>query len=305
MGTVTILARQILQMFVLVGLGFLLFRGNKINLEVSKGLANILIYLSLPAMIIKGFLVERTSENILTLAISSGVAAALLLLSMVLSRLLFKKDPIASFAGAFSNPGFFGFPLIIALLGSDAVFCVAGFVALLNVGQWTYGVSVLTGQPILQGLKPKKLIKAPFVIAILIGLVLFFTQLQLPPLVSGCLDTVAGLNTPLAMFTIGVYLAQVNLRQMLRNKKVYLVTAIRLAVIPLLSMLLLALLPAQLKDMKMALLLVAACPVGANVAVYSQLHNQDYGYAVECVVVSTFLTVLTIPAIAALGEIVF
>ena len=63
----------------------------------------------------------------------------------------------------------------------------------------------------------------------------------------------------------------------------------------LLLLFLLSLLPAELNSMKYALLLAIACPVGSNVAVYAQLHGKDYPYAVETVVVSTILSLGTIP----------
>ena len=296
-----ILVRQILQMFLLAGLGYLLFRGKKITAEGSKALANILIYLSLPAVIINGFLVDRTGEHLLGILWSGAAAGALLLLSILISRLIFRRDAIASFASSFSNPGFFGIPLIIAFLGQESVFYVACFIAFLNVGQWTYGVSILTGQPIRQGFQLKKLIRAPFIIAILIGLFLFLTQLRPPQLLQSCLTTVAGLNTPLSMFTVGVYLAQADIPRMIRRRQLYLVAFSRLLLIPAVSLLLLTLLPAPLYSMKMALLLAISCPVGANVAVYAQLHGKDYAYAVETVVVSTLLSILSIPLVTMLA----
>ena len=301
METMMILVRQILQMFLLAGLGYLLFRGKKITAEGSKALANILIYLSLPAVIINGFLVDRTGEHLLGILWSGAAAGALLLLSILISRLIFRRDAIASFASSFSNPGFFGIPLIIAFLGQESVFYVACFIAFLNVGQWTYGVSILTGQPIRQGFQLKKLIRAPFIIAILIGLFLFLTQLRPPQLLQSCLTTVAGLNTPLSMFTVGVYLAQADIPRMIRRRQLYLVAFSRLLLIPAVSLLLLTLLPASLYSMKMALLLAISCPVGANVAVYAQLHGKDYAYAVETVVVSTLLSILSIPLVTMLA----
>ncbi len=297
-----ILAQQILQMFVLGGLGFVLFKTKKVSREGSRTLGNILIYLALPATIIRGFLVERTPEHITGMLWSAAGAAVLLLLSVLISGLIFRRDGIAAFAGAFSNPGFFGIPLIIASGGQHAVFYVACYVAFLNVGQWTYGVSVLTGQPALAGFRPGKLIRAPFIIAILIGLVLFFTQLPLPVVVSGCLSTVASLNTPLAMFTVGIYLAQTDIPAMLRRKKVYAVALVRLIIIPLAGLLLLSLLPASLDDMKLALLLAVSCPVGSNVAVYAHLHGKDYPYAVETVIISTLLSLVTIPLLVSLAS---
>ena len=182
---------------------------------------------------------------------------------------------------------------------------MACFIAFLNIGQWTYGVSVLNGQPVLQGFQPKKLIRAPFMIAIIIGLFLFLTQIPLPSMITGCLSTVASLNTPLAMFTIGIYLAQTDIGKMVRRISLYKVAAIRLLLIPAVSILLLTLLPKELQDMKMALLLAAACPVGSNVAVYAQLHGKDYAYAVETVVVSTLFAILTIPAVAWIARMIW
>ena len=57
--------------------------------------------------------------------------------------------------------------------------------------------------------------------------------------------------------------------------------------------------------MKTALLLAVACPVGSNVAVYAQLHGKDHAYAVETVVISTLLSVLTIPAVVWLAALIW
>ena len=304
MDTVMLIFWQILKMFLLAGLGALLYRGKLITREGSKALGNILIYLALPAVIINSFLVDRTPERLREMLFSAGMAAGLLLVSILISRLFFRKDPIAAFAGAFSNPGFFGVPLIVASAGQSSVFYVAFFIAFLNILQWTYGVSILNGQPVRQGLTAGKLIRAPFIIAILVGLLLFLTRIQLPEVISGCLTTVASLNTPLAMLTVGIYLAQSDLKQMIRKKSLYFVAAIRLLLIPAVSILLLSLLPQSMYEMKMALLIVAACPVGSNVAVYAQLYGKDYPYAVETVVLSTVLSLASIPLIMYLSSLI-
>ena len=300
-----ILIRQILQMFLLAGIGFLLFRCGKITREGSRTIGNILIYVSLPAVIINGFLVERTAEHVYGLLWSAAASFVLLLVSVLVSHFVFRKDPVGAFASSFSNPGFFGIPLVIAALGEGAVFYAAPFIALLNIGQWTYGVSRLNGQPVLQGLQPKKLIRAPFVIALLAGVALFALQLPLPEIISGGLRTVAGLNTPLAMFTVGIYLAQTDIPGMLKRKSLGLISAVRLLAIPLIALLLLWLLPESMQEMRTVLLICAACPVGSNVAVYAQLYGKDYPYAVETVVFSTVLSLASIPLITYLSSLIW
>ncbi len=303
MEYVIILLRQILMMAILSACGFLLFKAKKITPEGSRTIANILIYISLPCVIVNSFLVERTKEKLLALAISAGAAAVLLGVSIVVSRLVFRKDPIATFACSFSNPGFFGIPLIMGVLSGEAVFYVAAFIAFLNLLQWSYGVSLLTGEKA-SGL-PKKIVTAPFMIATAVGLLFFFTQWKVPQVVGTALGYLSGVNTPLAMFTIGIYLAQADVRKMITDKRLYLAALIRLIVIPAASLGLLSLLPETLFEMKLALLICAACPVGSNVAVYAQLHNKDHRYAVQTIVVSTVLSVATIPALVRLALILW
>ena len=194
-------------------------------------------------------------------------------------------------------------PMAGPITVSNTVFYETGLIAAMNIGQWTYGVGLLTGE------KPKlnagDLLRTPFVVATLVGLALFFTQLQLPGIVTECLDFVSALNTPLAMFGIGVYLAHVDFRQMVRNTALLRVCAVRLLVIPLAVLLLLAPLPASMNSLRLALLIAQACPVGSNVAVYAQLHNADYAYGVQTVVASVLLSVVTIPAVVALAQLVW
>ncbi len=301
--TVLLLVQQVLTMFLLAGVGYVFFRSGKITKESSKSIANLLIYLSLPCVIINSFLLDFSYERLMGLLISSLAAAVLMAVSIAVSRIFFGRDAILNFASSFSNPGFFGVPLIAATLTEGAVFYVTPFIVFINLLQWTYGVSLLTAEGSQPDKKPqplaffKRLITAPFMIACLIGLFFFLSGLQMPEVLHKSIQHIANLNTPLAMFSIGIYLAQTDALKMLRNRKMYLLSAVRLLVIPALSMLLLAFIPKEFADMKMALLTVAACPVGSNVAVYAQLYKRDYGYAVETVVMSTALSIVTIPLV--------
>lgn len=311
---------QVVTMFLLAAVGFVMFRTGKISQEGSKALGNILIFLSLPCVIINSFLVERTQEAVTGLLVSTLAAAILIALSVFVSRLLLGRNAIDNFASSFSNPGFFGAPLIIASIGEQGVFFIAAFIAFLNLMQWTYGVFLLETSDE-HGLLPAKgasrsggmkvsalamrLVKAPFMVAILIGLVLFLTAAPLPGVLKKCVSSIAGLNTPLAMFTIGIYMAQTDILKMFTRKRLYWVASVRMVIIPLLSLALLSLLPGSMGNLKLAMLIAAACPVGSNVAVYAQLHNRDYPYAVETVVISTLLSIITLPLIVGFAGILW
>lgn len=324
METVLTILLQIVTMILLAAVGYLMYRAGKISQEGSKTLGNLLIYLSLPCVIINSFLVERTPARITGFFISALMAVLILGISMLLSRLILGRSAIDNFAGSFSNPGFFGAPLIVASIGAGGVFYIASFIAFLNLLQWTYGVWLLEASD-KDGMLPAgsarsrsssgspgkraaalalRLIKAPFMIAIVLGAFFFLTGIPMPSVVSKCVSSIAGLNTPLAMFTIGIYMAQTDILKMFSKPRLYLVSLVRTIVIPAAVIVLLMVLPSSMNELRYALLIASACPVGSNVAVYAQLHNRDYTYAVETVVISTLLCVITLPLVIGVAGIV-
>ena len=299
MNLVSTVTYQVVIMFLLAGIGALMFRSGKISLEGSKSIGSILVNLSLPAVIINGFLVERTTERITGLLLSALLAAVTLALAILAAWVCFRKDPMAQFAAAFSNPGFFGIPIILSCLDNGAIFYIAAYVAFLNLLQWSYGVSLLTGAT--ENITPKRLLTAPFVIAIEIGAFFFLTGFPVPGILAKAVTHLANLNTPLAMFATGVYLAQTDPKKMVRKAVLYKISVVKLLVVPLLAMVMLALLPKAYFDLKLTLLIAAACPTGTNIAVYAQLHDRDFGYAVETVAVTTILSLLTLPLVTQLA----
>ncbi len=300
MGQSLIILKQIGIMFILMMIGFLLYKGKKLDNKGTKSISNLLIYIILPAVIINGFIVDATKEKMIELLISAAMALACLLAAVLISHVCFKRNPIENFAATFSNPGFFGIPIIVSTFSAGSVFAVTAFVAFLNIGQWTYGVSVLKEEKMQISLKT--IIKSPFIIGLIIGLAIFFTRVPVPAFLKTTISTVTNANTPLAMILIGTYLAQADLKDIFINPHLYAVSAVRLLVIPVVSLLLLCLVPNAYYETKMCVLIAAACPVGANVAVYAQLHNKDYAYSVETVTQSTIFSALTIPLMTMLAE---
>ena len=300
MEAALVVLKQVIIMFVLVFVGYILFRTGKITKEGNRTLVNLLLYVSIPCTIVNSIITERTAEKLSAFAISSVAGAVIIVGGIAIASLCFKKDAIAAFAASYPNAGFIGIPLITSVLGAQAVFYVAPLIAIENMMQWTHGVSVLTGQK--SSLKPKAVLTAPFMIAIVIGLIIFISNIKLPALITNTLSQVAGINTILAMFTIGTYFAEVDIKKMAARGQNYLICLVRLILIPFVFMLIMKLLPDKLSEMRSALFIAAACPVGANVAVYARIHGRDYAYAVETIVITTVLSVITVPLMVLLSK---
>ncbi|MCD8014767.1 MAG: AEC family transporter [Lachnospiraceae bacterium] len=295
MSMALIVVQQTVVMFLLMAAGYLLFKGGKITVEGSKCIASALLYLVIPCVIVNTFLVEATPEKIRALLLSAGVSALILILAAVISRVAFPKAPVDDFAAAFSNAGFIGIPLVQSVLGSEAVFYISAFIVLINLFQWVYGAPMMRGEKLEFNLR--KLLVNPIVIGMVIGLAVFFLSIPVPSVVCTFLDDVQALNAPLAMLVLGVYLAQTDLLSMFRTARLYKMALFRLILIPALTMAVLFVLPAGWNELRMALLIAASAPTGANVAVYAQVNGGDYSYAVKCVTLTTLLSVVTLPLV--------
>lgn len=285
-------------MFLYCGVGFALFRAKIISKEGSKSIANLLIYVILPCAIIKSFLAERTAQKLQELAISFGLGLLALLLAMVVAAVLFRKNPVENFSAAFSNAGFMGIPLITAVMGGEGVFYIAGMVAMLNVLQWSYGQQIMAQGKV--KLNVAAILKNPLLVALLLGLALFGLGLTPPDLAVQCVSSLAGCNAPVAMVVLGLYLGEANLKEIVSTPRLYWVSATRLLLIPLVTMLILWLIPAG--NIRLAVLVSACAPVGSNVAMYAQKMGRDYIYAVKIVCLSTLLSLITMPVILTLAE---
>ena len=210
------------------------------------------------------------------------------------------RSAVRRFGAAFSNAGFIGIPLVQMTLGEEAVFYVASYVAVLNILQWTYGVFIITRDKTQISLR--KIVTNPIAVSLAAGLLLFFLPVRLPETVTGIVGTLASMNGPLAMIVLGAYLAQVPSGELFTDKLTYLCAAVRLLLIPVLTLGCLILVPDEYETVRLAVLLAAAAPVGSNVAIFAQIYHKEYTDAVKDVCLSTVFSILTMPLVIGLAN---
>lgn len=300
-----LLLKQICVMFLLMLTGYVFYKRGMITDQGSKELGKILLYLVIPVVVINNFCIERTAEKAAELLQSTLLAGAAMLAAIVISHIVFgKRDGISCFSSAFSNAGFIGIPLVTAVMGSRYVFYISVMIVFVNALQWTYGVYVITSDK--NVISPKKIMTNPIVLSVIAALIIFFSGIgnHMPGVVTSVFSSIAGLNTPIAMMVSGVFLAQSDLLAMFKKKKTYIVCLLRLVLIPLATLAIFRLLPFGSSEMKLALMIAAAAPVGSNVAVFAQAYDKNYTDAVEQVCLSTILCLLVLPLVITLASVV-
>ena len=294
MGNFGITLQQTCLMLLMIAAGFALFKLGLITRSGTGVLGTLLLNLALPATIVNSFVNRTPGMGPGAFWTAFGVCAAALAISFVLSAVLFRRDPIANFSCAFSNAGFMGIPLIQNVLGPECVIFAAPFVAILNIAQWTYGVYILSGKT--EEFRARKLARNPILISLAVGLIIFLTGIALPPILKQGIASFAGMNAPLAMLILGAYLAQADLRSMVGDRRLYIISLVRLIAIPAVTLILLKLPGASLKPVCLSIFICASAPVGSNAPIYAERCGRDTGYAGKAVCVSTLLSVLTMPA---------
>ena len=181
MNVTATLLNQILLMFLLIAIGYFLYKKGFLTQQGSKELGNLLIWIIIPSAILHSFNIPFTYQKGSELLISFSLALFTMLISIGVSYLAFGiRRPIDNMASSFCSAAFMGIPLVSATLGSDAVFYIGSLVVLVNILQWTYGMFVMTGQK--DHIKLRTILSNPPFIAFMLGLVLFVSPFKLPPI---------------------------------------------------------------------------------------------------------------------------
>lgn len=295
-----IILNRIAVMLIYMLPGFILYKKHIISNDGAKDMGKLLIYIILPSAIVNSYNMDFSNEKAFMLLISFLAALFALLLSVIISRIFFKGKPIEGFGAAFSNAGFMGIPLISSVIGEDMVYCAAAYVAILNILQWTYGVFLITGKK--SAVSVKKIFFNPVIISFVLGVILFFLPVKLPLFISEILGTVSQMNAPIAMIIIGFYMAQISFKELFVSKNGYAVSTVRLLIIPLMTTLLAAVMPFGNFAFKLTIIILASAPIGSNVAVYAQIYGGNYKAAAGEIVLSTLLSVITMPLIIQISE---
>ena len=298
-----IVLNQVLILFLILLIGYVAAKAKILDSPTIRKLSEILLYVASPMLILNSFLFEFSMERLKNAGWVILASGGFFLLSVGLSRLMFhrfneKVNPVLRFTAIFSNCGYMGLPMMMALYGEDGVFYGSFYIIMFHITLWTLGVRIF-GVGGAQTGGWKKILLNPSLIAVYVGMIIFVARIPMPQVVVGAVSAVGNMTMPLSMLIIGAVLSQAKLGTVFNDPKVYLASAIRLVVMPLLALLLARLV--GLPALPSAVLVTAvAMPAAANITIFAEMFDKDSVFASKCVSVSTLLSILTAPLIISL-----
>ncbi len=295
---------QILVLFMLLLVGFAVKRMILVEASFTKNLSNFLFYIIIPARIIDAmshdFSVETLVQSGWLLATGLSVLIFSYLFSILVVNLL-KVDPLSrniyQFAVIFSNFGFMGYPVIEAMFGGVGIF----YAAVYNISNYILINSL--GIMLIRRREAKRIkidfsnLINPPIVAVAIGLFLFIFSIELPMPITASIKMIGSPTSALSMMLVGMLLARAKLSKMLTNTSVYIVSFIRLILLPGIVLIVLRLLAVDSLAIGIAVI-ITAMPVAANTSILATKYDGNAYLAAQCVFISTLLSIITIPIIA-------
>jgi len=290
-------------LFLLLFAGFIAVKTGAIKPEGRKVLSDLLVYLIMPCMILNSYFMELKKEMLSNLLLSFGLSTFLLLLAVAVSILVTarRKDEnkkIIRFACTFSNAGYMGIPLIQALYGTEGTFYASAFLTMFNIILWTIGC-IMVGDKVKPKDVAKSILSTPVLYGVVLGLIIYLCQIPVPNFIMQPVASIGNMNTPVSMIIIGMIMAGSNMKAIVGNKDIWFTIAVRMVLIPVISVGIFYLFGLSGMTAKVVLI-QAACPTAAITSVFSIRYGHDEQVAAGCVVLTTLVSIVTLPLLAML-----
>ncbi len=316
----TLLITCVLMSFALPG--FILRKKNLIQSDSAYTLSNILLCVCQPLLIVKSFAVdpiEPTGELLLSFLYSLLFALAVMLLTFFVAKLVFRLDKkterkrkdIFTFVATFSNCGFLGIPFVEMFTdgNTQAVMYAIIFNAAFNLLVWTLGAYLITQDK--KQISLRKALFNPCVVGVMIGFVLFVVPqiniFNMPSVkeLQMILTYTGSMTAPLSMIIVGMRLAELSPRALFCDKGIYVSSALRLLVAPLIAYL--VVLPFKLTGafadnpyLLLAPVIAMAMPPAASVVAFAERLDGERECAAAAYSTGTLLSLITLPIVLTL-----
>lgn len=283
--------------------GFFLTKANVLKEEHIKGFAVFLLYVCSPALSIYSFQqAECNMEILINIGILLLVTTFMQVLIMGIGFLIniktYKIDGasrVATVAAAFGNVGFFGVPILQALLPDhpEAMVYSAVMSVMMNLIGWTLGMFMMSGDR--KHVSVKNFLINPMTLCLLIALPLFFTNTSLPKPVMNFVEFFSKMSTPTAMTVLGMRLAFVKFRDLMDYRQVVAIF-LKLIALPLITFGIMYALPVD-ETLKISTYILSCMPPAAITLNFAELSNTSPKTAANIVVVGSLLVAITLPVL--------
>ncbi|MBO7762014.1 MAG: AEC family transporter [Clostridia bacterium] len=297
---------QMAFLFLLIVIGYLLVRFRIIGDGAASLLSRLENWVFIPALVMGTFMDNFTVAQFATSGkfILAGAVVVLVgaPIAVFVSRLCAKDSytrGLYTYGLAFSNFGFMGNAVVSALFPEvfmNYLIFVLPFWILIYL--WGVPSLLMPKQEghgsVLSGLKN---LVNPMFIGMVVGMILGLLPFSAPTFFSSAVSSLGACMSPVAMLLTGMTVAQIPLGRIFSKASVYIVSAVRLLLLPLAGLAVLFFIPSIPKDVALCVICSLAMPLGLNTIVIPSAYGKDTTVGAGMALISHVLSVITIPLI--------
>ena len=304
-----LLMEEIVKLFAIMLMGYVVVKAGLMKSSESKSISVVMVYLVIPCVIIDAFQVDYTPDvqkGLLLACVAAVLVHVLFLILTAILKQVLQLDAIERATVIYSNAGILVIPLVQDLLGQEYVIYSSAYIAVQLILIWTHCKNMLCAE---QSIDWKKIVLNVNIISIAVGIIFFSLRLEFPSGVQDVLGSVSNMIGPVGMLIAGMVIADKSLLSVFSRKRSYLSAALRLLVYPVLVLILMKIIcnisgAADTENILLTVYLASITPACAMITTMAQLYDRDAAYASSLYVLTTLLSILTMPVMVFLFQIV-
>ena len=322
--SITVVLQQMVIIFLLIGIGMILYRRKMLSEEGSRQISGLIINVTNPALLICSALDDGPKASLRDLGIALAAYAVIFAVLIAVGFLLpyvLRVPKNLHYAyqmlTVFGNVGFIGIPLASAVLGSESLIFVSIFNLLFNLLIYTFGISLLQRAALGQAQRGvalpadqtnresafstghsssgrlKKLVNAGTISAA-VTILFYLGNFHVPVIISSTLTYAGRATTLLSMLVLGVSVAQMAPKDIFSHPRLYAFTLLRQVLVPVGCVLLMR----MFIDNKLILntmLLMVAVPAANMPLMLAKQMDMDSESISQGIILTTVLSLVTVP----------
>ena len=301
---------NLMGLFLLIAAGAASVRLKLISPEASAHFSALLMKVTAPctvfiSLVTKEYDPSFLGDSLMILATGFILYPLLQLLAARCAKLLRVpqgKRGIWIFGCTYSNVGFMGYPVCLALFGPEGLALSVIYTITFNLYTYSLGALTIASDSGAAFEKPplRKVLLTGINAAMLLSLIFYFGRIPLPQLIAAPVTYLSNVTTPLSMFIIGMALGNSRGMDLLTDKDAWTCTIFRLLICPVLVLFLLRLIPYRNPLALPVIIVTMAMPVAGAAAFLSEIYHGNLNMTAKISFLSNLLSLVTIPLICLL-----
>lgn len=306
---------KMIQLFLIIIVGYIACRCGAFGKEARLHVTRLVLNVAIPGVTLSSVLNQSNLPSpkeimgLFLVAFSSYLVllAAALVVPKIL-RVQKAEEGIYRFMTAFANVGFIGYPVTQAIFGDEAIFYTCVFNLPFNFLAFSVGVvfiqksaALMRGEDV-SGVKAAiswKTLLTPCLVTSIIAIILAFTGIKAPAIIGDTCKMLGDITTPAALMVIGSSLADMPVKEMFSNGKIYLFAAFRLLILPMVVFFLYRMFVTDTLLLGVCVI-ISAMPVATNGTMLCLQYNADEKLMAQGTFITTLASLVTIPVLAML-----